>query len=144
MRFNLGLNDNLIEHVSEPRVKTVHYRFIDDPKPQGTGWFHYDNIVFGLDGVRIFLDDVRHDAIYEIGRDHNDVLRIAYCLNGDSIAGQMIPAKIIRGGGIAVSRVRVPNAATVSGYDEIRIVPERGDGWYSVSHIRFIPEDLPP
>jgi hypothetical protein len=143
-RFVLGLNDHLVEHYAEPYMRTVPHEFIDYRPAQRTGWFHYDNIVFGIDGLRIPLNKVHHDEFYEIGRDHNDVLRATYYLEGNRIADHLIPAKIMPGGGIANSPVRVPEPAVASGYDEIRIVPEQGDGLFSLSHLRFAQDGTKP
>jgi len=140
--LNLGKYDYLVDY----EYYRTGYKFIVDiseinePQSEGTPWNHPDNFLISKTGIKIILEKQRHNKRIEISLDNNDDYLIVYLSRDVPIANQTIPAHIIPSGGLAIHIIDVPKVAFEKGYDSIKVIPLRGDGMYSIGHIRLLDE----
>jgi len=140
--MNLGKYNHLIDYeFYRTGYKTVvTLSEINEPKAAGTPWNHPDNFLISEKGIKINLGEEYHAKRMEISLDNNDDYEIIYLSGSSEIANQMIQAHIIPQGGLAVYLIDVPQSAFENGYDSIKVIPLRGDGLYSIGHIRLLGE----
>ena len=144
-KMNLGRYDELIVEELSPPPETVNYDDISTPVPPGSHWKSEGTHVFHISGIVIELNRMRHDSLVELSSDHNDYYRLEFYRAGNEVEEITVERK--RAAGIRWDTVSVSREACKEGYDRIRISPERGDGLYSVGHIRLLSDgdatDLP-
>ena len=138
--MNLGKYNYLIDYeFYRTGYKTVvNLPEIDEPKAAGTPWNHPDNFLISEKGIKINLGKEYHAKRMEISLDNNDDYEIIYLSGSSEIANQTSQAHIIPQGGLAVYLIDVPQSAFENGYDSIKVIPLRGDGLYSIGHIRLL------
>ena len=74
----------------------------------------------------------------ELGRDANDDYRLVFMRNGRKVADRLIRASMTYIEGLAIASIDVPREAIEQGYDKIMVLPEKGDGMYSIGYIRML------
>ena len=88
-------------------------------------------------GVFVNVSALPGPGYLEISLDLNDRYRIRF-LDGDLAKGELVigPSYAIRNG-MDIYTVPLPAQAADSGFDQLHIVPIKGDGKFSLGHIRF-------
>ena len=139
VRFNLGLYDYLLKGEIIPNEIRVDYKNINKPVPPGTYWNAEGNFVLKKDGIRIDQIDAVGMTRLEMSSDNNDDYGIDF-INGDRIVAQQL-VRYREAEGIKWDTVGIPEEALKEGFDALHITPLRGDGLYSIGHVRFINGD---
>lgn len=112
---------------------------ISRPQPAGAPWDHPGNLILDSHGVEILLGEPTHAPAVEFSCDSNDEYQVLYFFKGRKVAEQSTLPRYTPG--ILINQLKVPLFARLKGYDAVRIVPVRGDGYYSVGHLRLLPEE---
>ena len=139
VRFNLTLNDYLVDDYTSPHLVRVEYADVSAPPEEGVIGIYADNYRFYAQGLEINLGETSHAPQFELTRDFNDAQRAIFLREGKETASGIIPAAAPRGG---LSRVivTVPAPAVAEGYDKIKIVPESSpEGFHSIRRLRLLP-----
>jgi hypothetical protein len=105
-------------------------------KTQGSPWDAPGNVIISRKAreLVVTVGTVSHASIAEISLDNNDIYQIEFLAGGSVIAGTVVGPTMDQGG-LVVYRIDVPEAATESGFDEIRLTPKGGDDFWSVGHL---------
>lgn len=88
-------------------------------------------------GIQINLGKIAHSEGMEISLDSDDDYLVVYSKNKIEIASQRIKAALIPRSGLHCYTIKVPDKAVKTGYDELTILPLRGDGKYAVGKARL-------
>ncbi len=100
---------------------------LSERKNQNLFWSHPENLILNRQGVTVRIKDKQVARSIEITADHNDTYHVSIVRNGTSLwnadAG---PSQ----GGSALSVYTLPfkSKMTLQPKDEIRIIPQGGDG----------------
>ncbi|HVT06577.1 MAG TPA: hypothetical protein VHO67_03930 [Polyangia bacterium] len=121
---------------------TVRLSELDSRKPENFAWSHPGNVLIDGAGLRVLVDGARAGGWLEISADNNDVYAVELRRGGHRLWSDRAMPRW-NGGGLAVSRLRLPAGTTVENGDELTITPSGGDGAYSVGHVRIV-DDRPP
>ncbi len=105
-------------------------------KSENETWDGPGNVVFERRGVAIELPELTKKGAASISVDGNDSYSIEF-LHAGSQVGEVAIEKRVNGGGLAVHRIAVPEAAQEGGFDEVRLRVIDGDGSYSLGHLVF-------
>jgi arabinofuranosyltransferase len=100
----------------------------------GTYWDNAENIVMGLEGIRIDMEGVRHHSELDVGVDSNEKYALAFYLDGEKTWETEAPKGNV---GIHNRHVAVDPECAERGYDEIRVRPieEYLDKRYALGHL---------
>jgi arabinofuranosyltransferase len=136
-KMNTGAYNYLIErYLTEP--PEVPLAQLSAPVRDATVWNVPGATVLSPAGIMVDLGEVRRFSFLDVSLDHNDGYRITYLRNGRVVGEQESPAQIHKQVGIWLRRLAVPAAVAADGADRIWVKPVRGDGMYSVGHLRLI------
>lgn len=139
-RMNTGAyTDLLVKYWTEPRHMPL--AAVAGPVRDATAWDAPCATVLMPGGVLIDLGQPRHPQFVEVGLDHNDDYQIVYLRNGQALAEQDSPAQVRGSGGVHTRKLAVPVAVRTEGVEQVLVRPVRGDGRYSLGHIRLIGGD---
>ncbi|MBI5604259.1 MAG: hypothetical protein HY879_12985 [Deltaproteobacteria bacterium] len=139
--FNTGQYNHLVDlnYYRFPFRLQVPLSEIQLPKRAGTPWNQAGNIMISHRGLLVDLERPYEAEGLEISLDNNDDYLLIFFQEGKELARQMVPAPPVRKGGLAIHRISVPPEAFISGgVDRIKIVPLKGDGKFSIGHLRFL------
>ena len=133
--MNMGKYNYLLNTTSSIHVNLGS---ITVPKSQGAPWNSPDNIQFHDSGVEVNLENIYHSHSIEISLDHNDTYKIIYLLGNSELDSYVIEGnKVSIQEGLAVYSVKVLPKTRINGFNKIKVIPMRGDGMYSIGHIRL-------
>ena len=128
-------------------IDTVAYRYgpldqvaladVSEPKAVGTPLSAADRQF--THGLRIVLGRITHAPRLEISLDNNDDYLVVFVVSTSEQGEQVVKAQPIAMGGLNIYQVNVPSAAVESGFDQILVIPMRGDGVYGLGHLRLSP-----
>lgn len=104
---------------------------------EGSPWDGPASVVFRSPGVRVRLSAPSHAAVLHLSVDNNDVYDVEL-LNGQQRVTSLRISPRSNGGGLAVHRLRVPDAARSGGFDGIQVRPVSGDGSFGLGHLLLI------
>lgn len=139
IRMNLGAYDHLL---TPPHNKTYPLARVNPRVPNGTAWMDDQTIVFD-NRISVTTSDPVYSNYVEVSADKNDRYRIEFINNGTVIGSATVRPSDAVTNGLVTRRVKVPQGAARAGYTRIRIVAEKGDGMYSVGHVRPINRTAP-
>ena len=91
----------------------------------------------GKHGVSIVLEKIRYPEVVEISLDDNDRYLVSLLRGDEQVA--LFPVDGQARGGMAIHRLSMPSNVRGTGIDRLRVVPDRGDGAYSLGHLRLLP-----
>ncbi len=138
VKFNFGAYDDLVQKYVENDVQKAALAEINQPKPQGTPWDAAGNIIIIRRALEIDLGKTYFSPKVDLGRDANDDYRLVFMRNGRKVADRLIRASMTYIEGLAIASIDVPREAIEQGYDKIMVLPEKGDGMYSIGYIRML------
>jgi len=121
---------------------TVRLSEVESRKPENFAWSHPGNVLIDGAGLRVLVDGARRGGWLEISADNNDIYAVELRRAGHLLWSDRAMPRW-NGGGLAVSRLRLPAGTEVQKGDELTITPSGGDGAYSVGHVRIV-DDRPP
>ena len=132
-RFNTGANDHLLE-VFQPRL--LQLSELATERADGSRWDQRGNAVLRLGGVEIDLDQTRFDrrlelSVHRTGEYMVLLFRRLRCVQRETL-------KVSPGRGMLTHRILLTPKARDRGYAMIRILPLRGDGRFSVGHLKLL------
>jgi hypothetical protein len=108
-------------------------------KKLGIPWDAPGNTILSDRGVRITLDAIRRNEVIEASLDNGDEYEFVYFRSGKWLASQTVSVPpAARSGGLVALQLHVPKEAYEVGYDQINVFPLRGDGHYSLGHLRLL------
>jgi arabinofuranosyltransferase len=136
---NLGRYNHLIDFKAY-RYPTMIHRNLEDlefseKKAASKGKERY--LVITDCGIQINLGKITHSEVIEISLDSDDDYLVVYSKNKTEIANQKIKAALIPKSGLHCYAIKVPDKAVKKGYNELIILPARGDGKYAVGKARL-------
>jgi hypothetical protein len=136
--MNLGFYNHYIKAYLTHPLYDLTYDEVRHPIPPGTSYNHNACRLLGPGGIKIRFDGRRYYTLIEVGVDSNDDYRMTF-FDGTTQTGvvEILPTWQ-ECGGIAVDTVQVPAGAVEKGYDNILIVPVKGDDAYSFGHLRYL------
>jgi len=106
---------------------------VPDVAREGAAWNDATNIVFSATGLSLHFASPSRAKELALSVDNNDVYALHFLLDGERVgSAELQPKDAVVG--LATHRVSVPEAAQRGGFDEVRIVPESGDGKYALGH----------
>ncbi len=139
LKLNLGFCGPLIDrdyYKSKPQtvftLDELSLRVED-----GADWGHEDTHIFTTDWMSIQFGSAQGFPQFELSLDSSDRYAVQFLTQG-AITAQVIVADattVVRG--MASRLISTPTEALEAGFDEVRISPIEGDGYYSMGH--FIP-----
>ncbi|MBN1211187.1 MAG: hypothetical protein JXA92_01295 [candidate division Zixibacteria bacterium] len=138
IKMNLGFYNRYIKAYLTHPLYDLPYDEVRHPIAPGTSYNHNACRLLGPGGIKIRFNDRRKDPRLEVSVDCNDEYRMTFFDDTAEVAAVMIPPTWLKSGGISVDTVQVPPAAADRGYDNVLIVPVKGDGAYSFGHLRYI------
>ncbi|HVY41316.1 MAG TPA: hypothetical protein VHM31_25445 [Polyangia bacterium] len=121
---------------------TVRLSEVEGRKPENFAWSHPGNVLVDGAGLRVLVDGARAGGWLEISADNNDIYAVELRRGGRLLWSDRAMPRW-NGGGLAVSRLRLPAGTAIEKGDELIIHPSGGDGAYSVGHVRIL-DDRPP
>lgn len=104
---------------------------------EGSFWASPGHVVMGKHGVSIVLEKIRYPEVVEISLDDNDRYLVSLLRGDEQVA--LFPVDGQARGGMAIHRLSMPSNVRGAGIDRLRVVPDRGDGAYSLGHLRLLP-----
>lgn len=139
LNINLGRYDYLVDQdlYRFPEMNTRKYAEFSTPKPNDTKWNAPGNVILPRNGIEIQLEQPAHNSLVEMSGDGNDVYRLLFMNHGKIVGQQECGPAPVKGNGLYVYSVTVPNTAIRASYDAVRIVGYGGDDKYAVGHFRF-------
>jgi arabinofuranosyltransferase len=136
---NLGRYNHLIDFKAYRYPTMIHRNLADlefsEKKASTEGKESY--LVITDCGIQINLGKIIHSQGMEISLDSDDDYLIVYSKNKIEIASQRIKAALIPRSGLHCYAIKVPDKAVKKGYNELIILPVRGDGQYAVGKTRL-------
>lgn len=108
---------------------------IAEPHPEHTAWDAPGVAVLRTGGLLVRLGSALQAEALELSADNNDTYLLEFLRDGAAVASTEVPPRL-NGGGLAIHRVSVPEAAL--GASAIRVSGRGGDGAYSVGHLRAV------
>ncbi len=143
--LGIGLGESALSVKMEIREnclgpQMVHLSMIDQPRKKGTIWNDFSNMILTSEGIYIDMGGVNHLPFLELSLDNNDEYTLRYFKEGEALAEQTIPGMRPPRSGLRVYRLSVPEAVTIQGFDTLHVRPIRGDGAYSLGHVRLLSE----
>jgi hypothetical protein len=123
-------------HLAPRETSRVDLSELAARKVQGSSWDAPGNVIISRKSreLVVTVGTVSHASIAEISLDNNDIYEIDFLAGGAVIAGTIVGPTLSQGG-LIVYRIDVPETATESGFDEIRVTPKGGDESWSVGHL---------
>lgn len=131
-KMNLGAYEHLLR---EP-YGSYALEYVSEPVPEGTGWAASGTIVFEKPIVVESRRPVHADRM-AVTLDSNDVYEATFVRNGTTLGSVVIPIDPAVGTGMGKRTVAIPPSASEHGFTAVRITPLRGDGAYSLGHVRY-------
>lgn len=136
IKINLGLYSNWINreyYMSRPQtvfsINELSRRIAD-----GADWGHEDAHIFTTDRMTIQFNSAQFFPKIEISLDSSDRYAVEFWLNGARLAQTLAPDANGEIRGMASRMIETPDAVRVNGFDEIRVLPQDGDGNFSMGH----------
>jgi hypothetical protein len=134
--MNTGGYDHLLASYLKAPV-TLRLSSLGEPKATGDDWDGPGAAVITDAGLRLVCDSLCHAGRIDLSVDNNDLYHLVFLRGGDTCGRVDIAALRVPGGGLRVDTLVVPDDVRPRGFDGVLIVPEGGDGYFSVGH--FIP-----
>ena len=138
IKINLGFYDRYLKAYLSHPLYDLTYDDVRHPIPPGTSYNHNACRLLGQGGIKISFDGRRNYPRLEVSVDSNDEYRMTFFDDMTEVASVKIMPTWLKSGGISVDTVLVPPAAVEKGYDNVLIVPVKGDSAYSFGHLRYI------
>ena len=138
--MNTGKYDYLINRSTYryPELQHVKLSGITQPTAEGTPWDAPDNARFSESGIQVELEQPYHVKRIELSLAANASYQLVYLFRDSELATQMLWAHSQTADGMSVFFVEAPAAIATIGYDKLWLLPARGDGHYSLGHVRMI------
>ena len=135
-KFNIGNYENLRLAYTGRSAILVDYADVREPKQPRTRWDARGNLILEPDReVRVLLDSVYHHDRLEISVDNNDFYYVTFERDGVQIAESIVDAQPAFG--LRTDTLEIQPAVCADGYDCITVRPWKGDGLYSMGHLRL-------
>ena len=133
IRFNLGTHDHLLK-VFEPRQLelTEMAAVVEDGAP----WDRKGNTRLSLGGVEVDLGERRFHRRIELSAHRTGSYLVILVRRGRGGYRKVLEAKT--GAGMVTHRFLVPAGARDRGFAKIRVLPLKGDGRFSVGHLKLL------
>jgi len=131
------LYDYLLEHYLALNPGIVEYRHVSHVLPADISPRSHQCAPIPEQGLCVVLEKPYDASVMEIALDSDNDYTLNFRTGGRVLSKIVMPALNSAGGTLRVERMAVPDEAVRSGYDNILIVPGKGDGMYSLGHIRF-------
>lgn len=132
----------------ERKLKNVNAQVEHEQLPaislRGDKWDNRLNKQFDERGVSVTLTDDSKAVAINGSFDANDSYWLAFIKAG-KLQGRSYARPVKMAGGMQPRYVEVPQGAVSKGFDEIKIIPISGDGFYSLGHLKLLekmPEQL--
>jgi arabinofuranosyltransferase len=138
-RMNLGMYDHLLEEYDPRPAKVVPMSDLSKRKSVGSLWNGAGNAKIEVTGVRVTIDSVVHVPEIELSLDNNDIYEITIERDREKLATIELPPGHVKGGGMRIDTLRIPDEVAESGYNQLLIEGRKGDKRYSVGHVLFLP-----
>jgi hypothetical protein len=87
----------------------------------------------------VTIDSVVHVPEIELSLDNNDIYEITIERDREKLATIELPPGHVKGGGMRIDTLRIPDEVAESGYNQLLIEGRKGDKRYSVGHVLFLP-----
>lgn len=142
IKFNLGHYDHLInwEYYANPSQVWVEWKDLPKDTPTGSIWNAKGNIeILKQRPLKVGFGKVVKPKSIEIALDGNDVYTLYFQRYEDGkLSGtHTIEPAYPESGGIYNYKIDIPADFVNEGFDRILVEPERGDGWYSIGHLKL-------
>lgn len=137
VELNLGRYDHLIDHerYRYPLLAREPLARVTAPIEENARWDLPEARTFPADGLELALPALSHSASIVLMLDGNDDYVLEF-RRGTEIMGAAAVQGIARGG-MRTNFVETPERAREEGYDRLLVRAQRGDGLYSVGHVRL-------
>lgn len=136
IRFNLGLNDFLVEDFLK-RPLQLEYSDVSRYVKPGTAYNANCCYIMNDFGINVDFGKMIHPSSLEISLDHNDSYRIIFYRDTIVCDSQNILADWDQKKGLAVHTLPIDSSISIAGFNNITIIPVSGYGGFSLGHIRY-------
>jgi arabinofuranosyltransferase len=136
-KMNLGMYDHLIDrdHYRNPWLVRIDQERVSRRRNWGDSLDDETLVTVKASGAEVRLSRVRHDRRIHLALSADDGFEIAFVRGGRRVGERRVAPR--HGGGLMVRSLRIPSAASASGFDRVRLYPIRGNGDARIGHVRF-------
>jgi hypothetical protein len=138
--MNLGMYDYLLEAYDQYGAEMALYSQLCSPRPAGLVWNSDKNIVIEEKGLHVSVDSLPAGPCLELTVDHNDDYEFIFLRGNKELARIMSEIEYRSRGGLRFDTLCLSDTVPLAEIDKILVIPGRGDGKFSVGHIRFLPQ----
>jgi hypothetical protein len=148
--MNTGKYNKLIDFDTYRYPGRVNVRLdqLEPPKHEGSSLDAPANIRFPASGVQIDLQERSHMRRLEVSLDQNATYQIIYLDRGFAIAKQTLESTLHYNAGfsvrqsspptgLAIYSIDIPPTVAAQGYDNLWILPIRGDNQYRIGYLKL-------
>jgi hypothetical protein len=108
---------------------------LTERRSSGSLWNQQGNVLMGSGGAMVHFSETQSAPYLEFSVDGNDDYLLVWQQGNKSVAQKTIMRPPTNWPGMVVRGIEVPVEAVSAGYDNIRIQPLAGDGYYSLGHL---------
>ena len=132
IRFNVGSHDHLLEVFTPKKLELEELAAV---KKDGLLWNQQGNTVLNLGGVEVDLGERRFHRRIELSAHRSGSYLLILVRRGRGGFRKTLESR--PGTGLVTHRFVVPDKARDKGYAKIRVLPLKGDGRFSIGHLKL-------
>ena len=133
--------DVLVEDLKSYKPSVLDFAAIRSPIVEGASWDDSRAKILPLGGVIVAFNGLRNSNTLEISLDHNDLYQVLY-LNNSKLVGRSLIREAKGSSGLTTRLISIPQTVREQKFNYISIRPLKGDGMYSLGHLRLLSKEL--
>lgn len=142
IKMNMGMYDGLIDarKFTQKAEWNMNWEDFSKPVTAGDAWNGRNAWMLDKNGTNISLNAIVHSSTISIFADHNDAYWIQVKRNGEIRYEEKTES--VEAEGMQRRTIHMPAEIAQEGYDTVAVIPQGGDGQYSIAYLQCTEEDV--